>query len=126
MNQHGREVVTEDTFKRLKKQDDDIRRQLIEVTKKKGPPAHEYGQSPKVSPTKSALPRMHLSKSVDRRPINEERSLSGSPRSENSEQQTPRHLSESDSSEEFTESQYERILEEKRREIEKSQIIMGA
>ncbi len=35
INQSGREPVTDDTFKKLKKQDDDIRKQIVELTKKR-------------------------------------------------------------------------------------------
>lgn len=34
VNQGGREPVTDNTFKKLKKQDDDIRKQIVELTKK--------------------------------------------------------------------------------------------
>jgi hypothetical protein len=41
VNQPSREAASDDTFKKLKKQDDDLRRQIIELTKKSPIKANE-------------------------------------------------------------------------------------
>lgn len=90
INQPLREAASDDTFKKLKKADDDLRRQIIELTKKSPVKAIEEeggpGQSsPTASPGKAGVfkNKHAVSRSFDRGQKSSRREAS--PRSENSD-----------------------------------------